>query len=562
MQRSESDFFLEHAAGLALESMLTRLDEQRDYRPFFWTELNENPPRLCHSEYDFSDTGGRYLDACILARKMLRIASPDERELGLKNFVFSLQDNEDGLFYDRASEDDPGNCPPFLRGYETFQSKADLFCQNQPLLALIALADGGEDAALDKIKRCLKTLRSYASMDESNGLFFERRRISRGKFIGPAAKATGKEGNVFSLTTAGMDPVIILEAISLYWKKTGDKLAEEFIRGLTNHIIHDGKQIYWNGMYNGHTHCGSIIPAMNGILTWAVACEEEQYILWAKRVLDWTLHNSSSFGWVPDGLLTEPSSVGGYYCETCSLADTIQLAVKLAMAGFDEYWEIIDRFYKNQLLENQYKEPETIEPLQKEFKDRDRIIQAVRGAFESWARPNYIYANRHGIEGCCTSSGVKALYAIWDNAITKNDQTINVNLFINRNLPFAEIRAFEPERGLLKIKVKQENKYQIRISSFLNREQIRLTINDNDVANIRWKGNYLLCSTLTSGDVLEITYPLPRKKLREVITNAGQYWVSWLGNWVTEIEPISALLESETDEQFTVPYPIYQRQRW
>ncbi len=556
-------FFLENAAKLALESMLTRLDEAQQYRPFFWTELSENPPRLCHSEYDFVDTGGRYITASILARKMLAINCPDEREIGLRKFVISLQSGDDGLFYDYSGEDNPNECPAFLRGYETFTSKADIFCQSQALLALITIVfEENDNSVLERIERCIKALRSYASGDEKAGLTFNRRRISHGKFIGKENRATGTEGSVFSMTNAGLDPIILLEALSVYWNKTKDKITEEMIHGFINYIINEGKQVYQDGMYNGHTHCGAILPAMNGILTWALTKGEEEYIFWSKRVLDWTLRNSSSFGWVPDGLLTEPSEVGGHFCETCSLADTILLAIKLASAGFDEYWDVIDRFCKNQLIENQYRTPENIEPLQQDFSGKERLVRAIRGAFESWSRPFYIYANRAGIEGCCTSSAVRALYAIWNNAIVRKGQTVYVNLFISRTLPFAEIVSFEPQKGLLQINVRETSNYRIRIPAFLRREQVELTVNGRVVGDISLENNYLFCPSLIAGDMLAINYPLPRKRLREDITNGGQYWVSWLGNWVTNVEPISGLLESETDKKFAVPYPIYQRQNW
>jgi hypothetical protein len=482
----------------------------------------------------------------------------------LKNFVVSLQDEEDGLFYDRSGEDNPDECPPFLKGYETYNSKADMFCQNHPLMALITLSDekGNNDDASGKIEQCLKTLRAFVSGDEKSGFCFERRRIRHGEFVGLKTRATGKEGSVFSMTTEGLEPLILLEAVSLYWEKSGSKLAEELIRGLANHIIFEGRQIEWNGMYNGHTHCGSIIPAVNGILTWALARGDEQYIHWAKRVLDWTLHNSSSFGWVPDGLLTEPSEVGGYFCETCSLSDTIQLALKLASAGFDEYWDTADRFVKNQLIENQYRKPENIKSLQKEFAGKKRVISAVRGAFESWSRPFYIHANRHGIEGCCTGSGVRALYAVWDKAVSREGQAIIVNLFIDRKLPYVEVETFEPEKGLLKIRVKEGDECRIRIPSFVHRRQVKLIINGRTVNSFAWQGNYLVCKGLKAGDILELVYPLSRKKLRELVTNAGEYRVSWLGNWVTGIEPLSGLTEAETDNDFSIPYPIYQRQEW
>jgi hypothetical protein len=165
------------------------------------------------------------------------------------------------------------------------------------------------------------------------------------------------------------------------------------------------------------------------------------------------------------------------------------------------------------------------------------------------------------------------LFIAWKNAARFENGTLSVNLHIDKLLPQAEIRGFQPFKGLLTIQMKEACAVRVRIPDFVEPKNMAIDVNG---ARIQPKvfGNYLELGQRVQGDAIRITYPLPLMTEEVEIGNPGfrhyRYRVTWKGDTVVRMEPLGndyATGYSEYDKrQVPVfygkegPGPLYQRE--
>ena len=67
--------FLPDRAELAINSLLGCLNSEKRQLPFCLTDLTGSPPRMAHTQFDYSDHTARVIDGMLLARAMTGMAS-------------------------------------------------------------------------------------------------------------------------------------------------------------------------------------------------------------------------------------------------------------------------------------------------------------------------------------------------------------------------------------------------------------------------------------------------------------------------------------------------------
>ena len=226
-------------------------------------------------------------------------------------------------------------------------------------------------------------------------------------------------------------------------------------------------------------------------------------------------------------------------CETCVLMDFIGLAVTLANNGHPEYWGDVERTLRNQLVESQVTDaswlaPAGAVPIFRSTKmglspspDTDQFTWREVGArmvggYAGWSSPTHILAAREDLhwgkpnlrgktrafQNCCGGSGTHAFFIAWKNAARFYDGTLSVHLHIDKLLPQAEIRCYQPYKGLLTISLKQPCKVRVRIPEFVVPTEIRAKSNNGEIQATVW-GNYLELGDHPAGEMIEVSYPLP-----------------------------------------------------
>ncbi len=179
------------------------------------------------------------------------------------------------------------------------------------------------------------------------------------------------------------------------------------------------------------------------------------------------------------------------------------------------------------------------------------------GGYAGWSSPTHILAaketlNAHwggpelrdktrAFQNCCGGSGTHAFFIVWKNAARFADGTLSVNLHMDKLLPQAEIRGYQPYQGLLTIRLREACRVRVRIPEFVAPHEMQVASDRGEVKARAW-GNYLELGEHLAGETLQVRYPLPIWEEEAVIGNPGfrqyRYRVTWKGDTVVKMEPL------------------------
>jgi hypothetical protein len=516
-------YFLQEAAELALQNILARLDPALDEQPYFQLDWGSDPPEARHASWDYCDMAGRYVDALILMRQMTGNRTGLVVEERLRSFLLARANPQDGLFYDAEA--------PWSR------YGADMFCQGRTLLGLVSwfllTGDAAVQASLDALIAGL----SRIAVHHDDYCVYPKDRWIDGSWV---------EGGLWNGKAPGYAIQQVI-GIARYYEATGSPAARELAGKLARYFVYHSGTINFDGTFQGHTHSGGILPSTLGVLRYALLAHDRELIAWSQRVYEYARSQSSAFGWVPDGMACDlETNPFASTCETCSLADMIEIALKLSQAGVGDYWDDVERFARNQLLENQFRDVDRVVPPEGRAQSQTPVAAILYGSFESTAAPNSLLRGpQSSIEGCCVGAGGRACFLVWDQVIVERPEGVFVNLLFSRNSPWARLTSFEPYRGEFQLQVQQPRRFYARVPGWAQRDGLRVLLDGVPQATTV-KDGYLDLGEGQPGQTFVIGYP--QERAHEHITIAGKpYDVRWKGGTVTAIEPAGTR------------YPIYQR---
>ena len=256
-------------------------------------------------------------------------------------------------------------------------------------------------------------------------------------------------------------------------------------------------------------------------------------------------------------------------CETCEVADMIGLSLKLTLAGVEDYWEDVDRWVRNQFVENQLTSVDWVDKLSAEAFQNSPVfdfdlfssrvleekpveawestdIERAIGAFAGQALPNdWGMGSSHY---CCTGNAGRTLYWIWDSILTKEDDKVQVNLLLNRASPWLDVDSHLPYEGQVELKIKEAKEVAVRIPEWTNRQKVSCKVN-GQAQEFSWSGNYVEVRNLKGGDTVSVEFPMREKTFFQVISGFP-YKLTLKGNTVVDIDPKGKI------------NPIYQRDQY
>ncbi|HTL56255.1 MAG TPA: hypothetical protein VL361_11295 [Candidatus Limnocylindrales bacterium] len=528
---------LQDGARRASMSMLARMDLQREGQPFFRIYPFASPPRAEHEKWDDGDMTGRYVEGLILARRITG-DSIDRREALLRQYLAGLFDRGDGLCYTRQTIWTP--------------RRACLFSQSSAMLGLLAwYRETGSTEARQLLDSQADGLMRIA-VDKGDDAFF------------PKYEWDGKS---YADDPAGKDaPIwyggrIILPLVD-YWQLSGREDTKRFLDRLVHHCVEvshfikpDGAVEQGEGWW-GHLH--STMDMAAGIAEYGRLTNRPELVTWAKRIYEWIGRtHTTAYGWVAD-------VSGGRICESCAIASRIRLGLALYRAGALDPFGEIDRFLRNQLVENQFVDVSFMNPLRPETARTDKALYAgidrmVRGTFQCWGTANDLIGN-DDIEGCGAGGGVQgialALNALSEWRDTPKGATLRVNLLFNQTLrakPTAPFHSAAPAAAQLVSYLPNEGRAVLYAHQSIPGLEVRLPdgVEVSDARVRRWHagnsppaeksnaqrdGAYAMISAIKAGEVVELTFPL---KNRETIEHAAgvEYRVQWKGSSVLSLTP-------------------------
>jgi hypothetical protein len=287
-----------------------------------------------------------------------------------------------------------------------------------------------------------------------------------------------------------------------------------------------------------------------GIAEYGRLAHRPELVAWAKRVYDWIGRtHTTRYGWVAD-------VAGGKICEACAIASRIRLGLALYRAQAAEPFGEIDRFLRNQLMEDQFVDLSFLAPLKPETPRTDRatydgIDRMVRGTFQCWGTANDLIGH-DDIEGCGAGGGVQGMALAWANQFewrdTAQGKELRVHLLFNRSIraaPASGLTNAAPIAAELWSDLPYAGRVRFRAHQPIDRLALRLP-DGTDLGAIKVTGSaeyhpqidgqYARLSKIGAGDSVQIAFPLKEYETIEHAAGA-EYHVRWKGSSVMSLSP-------------------------
>ena len=500
-------FALETYARRSLNYLNRMVD--RDGQPYFdifWTD----PAEAAHDWPDFGDVMSRQLQGAIMVRHMIGEGPATERVWYEK--ILSYLDPESGLLFRPKT------------GYS--ENVADLGDQALTLYALVtAYLDNGQES----LRRAI-----FKMVD--------------------AWLARAKGGDVGPAFVGGFGIKSLMACARYMDYEPALKLAEMMVRGIFSTApLFAPDNTFRHG---GHMHGN--LRSLVGAADYALFVRDPVIYSRVDALYRYVRSEGTRFGFLPEVIGRKGDVVA---CETCALMDYLGLAVTLANHGHPDYWGDVERVARNQLVESQVangswlrSDPQREDTEQFTWRD---IGERMIGGWAGWSSPTHILAARETLgahwgggelrgktrafQNCCGGSGAHALFIVWKNASRFQAGELSVNLHLDKLLPQAEVRCYQPYEGRLTITLKEPCAVKVRIPEFVAPADMTVCSKGLPLEAKAW-GNYLGLGRRAAGEILDIAYPLPQTVEEVTIGNPGfreyHYRVTWKGDTVVKMEPL------------------------
>jgi len=480
-----------------LDNMVDK--EGLPYFNIFWDDLAE----AAHDWPDFGDVMSRQLQGAIMARHLTGKECRNEKLWAKK--ILSYLDPQTGLL---------------VRPKTSFSEHvADPGDQALTLYALVTAYADSKDPAL--------RLAITKMVDHLPGMY--------------------KQDDMFR--------GFIIKSLMTCVRQTGYKPALDQAEKLVKLVFNEKPLFTPDNMFRHGGHMHGNLRTLVGAADYALYVKDPVLFSRIDALYRYVRSEGTRFGFLPEVIGRKGDVIS---CETCALMDFIGLAVTLANNGHPEYWGDVERMLRNQMVESQVRDVSWLKPGAKpdteQFTWRD-VGSRMTGGYAGWTSPTHILAAKEDLhwggpelrgktrafQNCCGGSGTHAFFIAWKNASRFDDGTLSVHLHIDKLLPQAEVRCYQPYRGLLTIDLKQPCKVRARIPDFADPKEIKAKSSMGEVKATVW-GNYLELGKREAGEKLVVSYSLSVRDEDVSIGNSGfkqyRYRVTWKGDTVVRMKPL------------------------
>jgi hypothetical protein len=196
--------------------------------------------------------------------------------------------------------------------------------------------------------------------------------------------------------------------------------------------------------------------------------------------------------------------------ENCCVATMIRLAINLSQASVNDCWDDVEAWIRNQFTESQITRTDWIpgaiavapaNPMDT-FGGHDlhtcTVPNIFLGAFPSWG--SAIDFQRRWEPGppsfcvCCTASGARGLFDIWEAIDDFDGKRVRVNLAMNKAAQWGIIRSWIPYEGKVEIEAAKNVDLEVRIPGWTSIDEVVCPV-DGVSRKPEWNGRV---ATLTN----------------------------------------------------------------
>ena len=509
MSNRYEKFDLAQSARLVLHYMTSMVDPAHDNLPYWLVLPHKKPAEAAHCRVDDAELVGSWYEGIDAARKILDTQEGADVQASFRRHVLKSW-GAHGL---RFHEDYPWS----NTNHSSFHEMGYIL----PALNCMIENDPGDAEAERRANELVRGLRSLVI--ERKVRTFWAGDFTHDEPLYEFPNDVYLRDGGFDLTRhtgRGEQPIrnaIMLRALVKRWELTGDEVALDLARGLANFLLGPSRYFNYRMEFFGHVHSAGWVAS--GLVALGRVTGEDEYIQKGRAIYAYIRSISSDFGWVPEYAQWHPMEEE--HCETCCIKDMIECAFELTRVGYNEYWNDINLFARNQLMENQvkytgYVVSDNTLPDGEGITYRD-IGKRMVGGFTGGSLPNSISLSKfRSIAGCCVGIAPVALKIVWDNAVVFEDGVLTVNIPLDKG----PVRTAYPDEGRIEVTAPQDCTIRIRLYPYMGDTQ----------------GEFAVFENVPAGETITFTHPLETVGKKEHVRGTD-LTVVWRGCDVIDILP-------------------------
>ena len=590
---------LAERARLAVNALTSITDPEHNYESYQCANFNVHPPYMNHM------WAGPCIPKPIEALPLLRIASGSRHNIEVDQEMLNgvIRDiDEDGLWWQNMAgrpwrsetfKEDQVWPVAHARLMLSFMARYKYDGDSKWLEIVQKMADGLATIAIHHDGRAFfggsiftRSTGWPTSLDNPDGTVSRFTRGPSGSWL------CDREPPAISKYDIGVP----LRALSHWYALSGDKKALDLAERLVGFMVKptmwgssegptmvDGAEhARWEGHFHEHT------MGMMGLVEYAIAVNDVRCLRFVRDCYEY----ARTFGIARIGFF--PAVVGPrestkqlnihdksheqerpQVSEGCVIADMIWIALRLTDAGAGDYWEDIDQYVRNGLVEYQLLRRDILETISSSGPEHnidpkvmtdDNVIERNIGTFLSGGDPTILMAVW---TACCAGNCSVALADAWEAILRCTDNVVQVNLLLNRASPCMDVDSYLPYEGKVVLKNKTAKRTNLRIPLWVDKRNVTCKVNDKDLPLV-WLNNYLVVDGIKPNDAVSVEFPVQEtiEKHTEP-TYDTTYTCRFKGNTLIDISPRAetpAWATVAQDDGVIAPvtggYPIYQREHY
>jgi hypothetical protein len=557
-------------AELAINGLAGTLDWE--HVPEFYFRVTLAPPTMVHDALSFCACGPKYFESFPMMRAMTGSDLYADIERRYRDYMLgSIED--DGLFYAKIGPERPWD-------KTSPEDYANIYGQGRMIRAMLANYYYDHDPEwMKRLAEMVNKLREIAvykddyvyyptspgygdifSYPKSGWKITELRR-------GPQQTMADLPDHTMGIPTYLGGTLLPLVR---YAEVARDEKALDLAGKLTRFLLKPdsawipdgyakGVTPAEHGQFRGHFHGHTM--TLRGILAYGVATNDTALKTFARDGYEFArTMGISRLGWFEE-------FTGKHSHETCGLGNMVALGIQLSEAGVGDYWDDVDGYVRNHLVEGQFINLAEMKGLNPALSaEQEKILERSIGTFAGWGTP---VALGTVMMNCCMANGSQALYYPWERTVRYSDGTARVNLLLNRASPWLDVDSYLPYEGRVVLHNKQAERIQVRIPGWVDRQTVRCEV-DGKPRPTLFAGNFLLLDTLQANSMITLSFPIREETQTFVLDDYGHqgsqilktytYDITFRGS--TALKVVSSMEETMTYENrkpAAVPtYAVYR----
>jgi len=430
-------------------------------------------PVFVRSLWDWVEAASYGLPGRIGARRLTGDTSGEEVEIGQRKLTLAAFHNLDGFAH-----------RTYARGWSE-DLRVVLWEQARVLVTLMAwFTESQDERLLVYVRGMLQALQRISHVEGGKRIFQD---------------AYWREEEVFG----DVGRVVLVEPLMKYHELTGDPEALDFCAGIIEWVMAPETN-FVDSQYRFSGWLRGLAAALASITRYATAVGDACLIERCRHMLDSAIDLTTRFGATPD---TEPC---------CTSMELTTSALSLARVGYSQYWDDVDRWFRNHTLECQFRDVQRlkrgcIEGEPQPYDDTRDILQRSLGGF-SWATARERRVHGAALMLCCGGNAMWTMGKLVANAVEARADGIAVNLHFSVDTPLAAVTNCEPFEGRLEVVPRRDGSVRVRKPSYAG--TVRSRVGD-EAATPGVDGEYLVFDGVRSGARVELTYDLPERTTEE-----------------------------------------------